>query len=177
MHSKATGRKGFVPILPARNDPSTEQSTSDQANSGKESSQLPLKRPRKAAGGRFACDACRARKTAVCPIFSFSMCLCCICPLFVTLQLLCMLLVNLMGGMDGQLESFLHTESNIWIPKTRVTGPELSPAGALPKYPAIHIYIHIYIHTYIHTTTNTYMRDKYRRALPKPMKRENTLGK
>ncbi|PSR85705.1 hypothetical protein BD289DRAFT_474202 [Coniella lustricola] len=64
MHSEAAGKKGFVPILPARRDASTEPSSSDQANPGKGSPQLPLKRPRKTAGGRFACDACRARKTA-----------------------------------------------------------------------------------------------------------------
>lgn len=60
MSVEGTGKKQYAPILPAP----------DSGSSGSMSGQAPMselhpKREKRTGTGRFACDACRARKSAV----------------------------------------------------------------------------------------------------------------
>ncbi|KAJ4387481.1 hypothetical protein N0V93_008073 [Gnomoniopsis smithogilvyi] len=60
MPMDGTGKKQYTPILPA---PSSSGSSSTPP-SHRRASELPPKRQKRAGTGRFACDACRARKSA-----------------------------------------------------------------------------------------------------------------
>lgn len=73
MSADTTGKKKFATILPAPLDPKNTAVEANASRSHSGTSELPPKRQRRAGTGRFACDACRARKSAVCPkAISFS---------------------------------------------------------------------------------------------------------